>query len=245
MACCARDADGWTVMATFGQVFGLQKGQLQWHQNLRGQRYGEMTCMFEGRDALIVGGNGYVNKLDLTSGKIMHKYAFPSLLGFYPVAMLRSSDGKSVYCASYGTCVALNINDLSLVWENNLPGLGYQMNHSLTQNKDYLFDGCGGKVVKLNKSNGEIVWVCKGSAFWATTSSMLVGGVVFMGANGHVYGYSADSGEKVLEDNLAGLKYGTINLATPSGQWTDNNSSCPLLQGITRQRKNNNNNAKL
>ena len=30
VACCARDADGWTIVATFGQVFGVQKGKLQW-----------------------------------------------------------------------------------------------------------------------------------------------------------------------------------------------------------------------
>ena len=70
----------------------------------------------------------------------------------------------------------------------------------------------------------------------------MVGSVIYMAANGHVYGYCASSGEKLLEDNLEGLKYGTINMATPSGQWTDNNSSCPLLQGIARQRKTNHNN---
>lgn len=82
---------------------------------------------------------------------------------------------------------------------------------------DKLYLGIQGKVVCLNKQNGDIVWSTKiKSSSGAVTNVFLDDGCVYAYSGGHLFCVDAKSGEIKWENSLSGYGYGPCIIASDS-----------------------------
>jgi len=232
------DAGTFLIAAIQGIVCAYDKndGKQVWKNDLKGKGYSPVSVALH-KNILVAGIYGYLVSIHVQTGEKIAEFNIKGT-GFSVVTLLMDpiNDGR-LYAACSGECRALTVHGgtFTELWKSELPGMGYSQGHSLfldhtEDSVKTLIVGMAGKVCALDPQQGQnIKWKneLKGCGYDFVTLNDFNDTTLLAAINGRLVGINKRSGDTEWVDELEGLGYCQLVVATKRQNVDFNNTTLP------------------
>jgi len=171
---------------------------------------------------IYAGSNGYVYKVDPSTGLVLHTNGLPHL-GYHEVILALGAGVLFVATSTDGpnglVVLALNLSDLSVKW-NRVPdrGAGSANPVNLATDGQFLYVGCKGLVYKLDPNTGTILFTTNPNLGRNEVRLAVMGGILYVGTNGSVLGLRTTDLTKVWKSDLPASAGNVVSVLAQEGQ---------------------------
>lgn len=198
---------------TRGQI-GWDYCVQEWKTSLPGCGYATTSVVMQG-GMEFAGCNGYVYKLDPSSGAVL---ATNNLSGEgYNQVRLAAANGR-IYVGTNGSVLALKASDLSTLWHTDLPDCGNHVTSVVTDGTA-VFAGCNGYVYRLDPASGAVRATNGLSGLGHHEVRLAVAdGSLCVGTNGYTLGLSYNTLSTSWQTTLPGCGYDITNVSATTGK---------------------------